>query len=685
METLRYKGKLKLYLQLPLYMTLLFVIGDACLFFYNMQTALWIAGFIAVYGLAICIFYSMHRSKFEREIVDYAIHYGMVQKELLNNFKVPYVLLDGSGKIMWMNAEFAKTVDKDLAYRKSITTIFPEITRESLEKAEKTSFDMNVELGEKKYRASIEKMEFPAADEDSEIESLVDTLDSLIAVILFDETDYILTKQANQDQHMVAGLLYIDNYDEVFESIDPAKQSLLLALIERKLTKYFQKADAVMRRMEKDKYFIFFQYKYLAMMEEDNFSILEDIRTVKMGNDMEITISLGLGLNGDRYTQNAQYAHTAIDIALARGGAQVVVKDNNTVSYYGAYGREVERNTRVKARVKASALRELMESRDNVIIMGHSLSDADCLGAAIGVYVAARELGKPTNIVLNTITSTMRPIVETFTENEDYPKDLFVTSDQAINLVDDKTLVMIVDTNRPNYVECPELLKKSKNIVVFDHHRIGEDVIEEPILSYIEPYASSASEMVAEVLQYFSDKIELNPTEADCIFAGILIDTNNFMTKTGVRTFEAAAFLRRNGAEVTRVRKMLREDMDTYKARAEIVRNATVYKNYFAFSVCEPGEDIESPTVLGAMAANELLNIVGIKATFVITNYKDLTYVSSRSIDEINVQMIMQRLGGGGHMNVAGAQITDSSVDQVISDIQAILDEMLEKGEIKIV
>jgi len=685
METLRYKGKLKLYLQLPLYMTLLFVIGDACLFFYNMQTALWIAGFIAVYGLAICIFYSMHRSKFEREIVDYAIHYGMVQKELLNNFKVPYVLLDGSGKIMWMNAEFAKTVDKDLAYRKSITTIFPEITRESLEKAEKTSFDMNVELGEKKYRASIEKMEFPAADENSEIESLVDTLDSLIAVILFDETDYILTKQANQDQHMVAGLLYIDNYDEVFESIDPAKQSLLLALIERKLTKYFQKADAVMRRMEKDKYFIFFQYKYLAMMEEDNFSILEDIRTVKMGNDMEITISLGLGLNGDRYTQNAQYAHTAIDIALARGGAQVVVKDNNTVSYYGAYGREVERNTRVKARVKASALRELMESRDNVIIMGHSLSDADCLGAAIGVYVAARELGKPTNIVLNTITSTMRPIVETFTENEDYPKDLFVTSDQAINLVDDKTLVMIVDTNRPNYVECPELLKKSKNIVVFDHHRIGEDVIEEPILSYIEPYASSASEMVAEVLQYFSDKIELNPTEADCIFAGILIDTNNFMTKTGVRTFEAAAFLRRNGAEVTRVRKMLREDMDTYKARAEIVRNATVYKNYFAFSVCEPGEDIESPTVLGAMAANELLNIVGIKATFVITNYKDLTYVSSRSIDEINVQMIMQRLGGGGHMNVAGAQITDSSVDQVISDIQAILDEMLEKGEIKIV
>lgn len=685
METLRYKGKLKLYLQLPLYMTLLFVIGDACLFFYNMQTALWIAGFIAVYGLAICIFYSMHRSKFEREIVDYAIHYGMVQKELLNNFKVPYVLLDGTGKIMWMNAEFAKTVDKDLAYRKSITTIFPEITRESLEKAEKSSFDMNVELGEKKYRASIEKMEFPAADESSEIQSLVDTLDSLVAVILFDETDYILTKQANQDQHMVAGLLYIDNYDEVFESIDPAKQSLLLALIERKLTKYFQKADAVMRRMEKDKYFIFFQYKYLAMMEEDNFSILEDIRTVKMGNDMEITISLGLGLNGDRYTQNAQYAHTAIDIALARGGAQVVVKDNNTVSYYGAYGREVERNTRVKARVKASALRELMESRDNVIIMGHSLSDADCLGAAIGVYVAARELGKPTNIVLNTITSTMRPIVETFTENEDYPKDLFVTSDQAINLVDDKTLVMIVDTNRPNYVECPELLKKSKNIVVFDHHRIGEDVIEEPILSYIEPYASSASEMVAEVLQYFSDKIELNPTEADCIFAGILIDTNNFMTKTGVRTFEAAAFLRRNGAEVTRVRKMLREDMDTYKARAEIVRNATVYKNYFAFSVCEPGEDIESPTVLGAMAANELLNIVGIKATFVITNYKDLTYVSSRSIDEINVQMIMQRLGGGGHMNVAGAQITDSSVDQVISDIQAILDEMLEKGEIKIV
>ena len=259
---------------------------------------------------------------------------------------------------------------------------------------------------------------------------------------------------------------------------------------------------------------------------------------------------------------------------------------------------------------------------------------------------------------------------------------MFINSEMAIELTNNDTLVMVVDTNRPNYTDCPEILKKTKSIVVFDHHRQGSEVVENPILSYIEPYASSTCEMIAEVLQYFTENIKLTSCEADAIYAGILIDTNNFMQKTGVRTFEAAAYLRRCGAEVTRVRKMLRNDMEDYKARAEVMRHAEVYRGAFAISVC-PADKVESPTVVCAQSANELLNIIGIKASFVMTEYQNKIFISSRSIDEINVQLIMERLGGGGHASIAGAQLSNCSVEEAKQKIRDLLDELTEKGEIE--
>ena len=361
----------------------------------------------------------------------------------------------------------------------------------------------------------------------------------------------------------------------------------------------------------------------------------------------------------------------------------MVVRDNEDVTYYGGKtNKQVERNNRVKARVKAHALREVIESREHVIIMGHSISDVDSLGAAIGVYCAARVLGKKGTDRFKRGDIFPASACGGFSEEKGYPADLFIKSEEAILLTNRNTLVMVVDVNRPSYTECPELLKRTDTVCVFDHHRQSSEVIENPVLSYVEPYASSACEMIAEVLQYFSENIKLEPHEADCIYAGILIDTNNFMTKTGVRTFEAAAYLRRAGAEVTRVRKMLRNDMAAYKARAEAVRHAEVYRGAFAISVC-PADNVESPTIVGAQAANELLNIVGIKASFVLTEYQGKIYVSSRSIDEINVQLIMERLGGGGHLNVAGAQLTDCSVLQAKHIIQDTIDEMLKEGDIE--
>ncbi len=371
-----------------------------------------------------------------------------------------------------------------------------------------------------------------------------------------------------------------------------------------------------------------------------------------------------------------------MSLALGRGGSQVVIKEGREVSIYGIKGKEITKNARVKARVKAEALREIMETRERILIMGHGIGDTDCVGAAIGIFAAARDLGKPANIILNTITRSLRPIIETFTEDEAFPEDLFITSERALEILDEDTLVVIVDTNRRSNSECPEIFNKTKNIVVIDHHRQGIDTITDTILSYIEPYASSTCEMVAEILQYFSDSIQITYQEADALYAGMLIDTNNFMAKTGVRTFEAAAYLRRMGAEASRVRKLLREDINAYKARAEIVRQATVYREAFAISVCDT-PDLESPTVVGAQASNELLNIVGIKASFVLTEYRGKIFVSSRSIDEIDVQLVMERLGGGGHLNIAGAQIDDSTVDEVIEKIKGIIDDMIEEGLIK--
>lgn len=688
METLKYNGNFKKYLQFPLYMIVVFIIGSIICFYYEPEIGKSVAIFVVLYSAIVFGFYKINIARFEADIVDYAVHYGTVQKELITNFKVPYAILDEKGKFMWLNEEFSNLVDKESTYNKSITSVFPDITREFISEASDTVKETFVNIDKKTYHVNIQPITISASAEGSGIQSLTDEAQRLYAVLLHDETELKNLKQCYEDEKLVAAHIYIDNYDDAFSNVEMTKQTMLTALIDRKISRYFESSNAIIRHLEKDKYLVIFQNKYLKSMVANNFSIVEEVRSIKLGNDSEITISIGVGLGGATYTKNLEYAHMAIDIALGRGGAQTVVKNGNLVDYYSSGKvRETEKNiSRVKARVKAQALRELIAARDRVIVMGHKISDADCMGASIGVFCAAKQLGKPVHIVLNTITSSMRPIVESFTQDGNYPWDMFINSEQALNIIDDKTLVMVVDTNRPSYVECPELLEKTKDVVVIDHHRRSEEVIENPILSYVEPYASSASEMIAEVLQYFSDKLDIDATEADAIYAGILIDTNNFMTKTGVRTFEAAAFLRRNGAEVTRVRKLLREDMSAYKAKAEIVRNAEVYKQFFAISVLDASdaEDVESPTVIGAQAANELLNIVGIKASFVLTEYNEKIFISSRSIDEIDVQRIMERLGGGGHITVAGAQLTNTTINEAKVHIKVILDDMMEKGELNL-
>ena len=675
-KKIKFKGRLGVFFNWPIILTIVMLLLNGGVYAYDIKSGVFVTIFTLIASAATFGVYLWNGQYIVQEMIGFAAQYSTVQKKLLNEMELPYVLLDSSGKIMWSNELFKEITETTKTYHKSITSLFPSITKEFLQKNTKAT-EIEISRGERDYRVVIKRLLFESMMEEK-INFDVDAENEfLIGLYFFDETSLNDYKIANIEQKQVAALVYIDNYEEALQSIEDVKRSLLTALIDRKVNQYFSNVDGLVRKIEKDKYFVVFKYKYLQQLEEDKFSLLEDVKTVRVGNEMAVTLSIGVGLKGDGYNENYDYARAAIDLALGRGGDQAVVKVKGLIHYYGGKTEQVERNTRVKARVKALALREIMEGRDNVIIMGHSLSDVDSIGAGIGIYCAAKVLGKKAQLVVNDPTSSVRPLMERFKVEKGYPEDLFIDSDTAIEMTGRNTLVMVVDTNRPSYTECPEILKRTDYICVFDHHRQGSEVIQNPVLSYIEPYASSACEMVAEVLQYFQEDFKLEPREADCIYAGILIDTNNFMTKTGVRTFEAAAYLRRSGAEVTRVRKMIRNDMAAYKARAE-----AVFLKSFAISVC-PAENLESPTIVGAQAANELLNVIGIKASFVLTEYNGKIYVSARSIDEINVQIIMERLGGGGHLNVAGAQLVDCSMDRAKQIIKDTLEEMLREGDIE--
>ena len=679
-QDVKLKGKLKGYTQTPLVLTALFGAMDVWMYVLNIKAGVLGSVFVGIYFFVMLFVYWRNKPILMNELIDFATQYGTVQKRLLNEFEVPYAVMDATGKLLWMNRQFEALSEKNKGYHKSITTIFPQITRELMEKEDE--LELVVEREECVYRASVHKIHFTDILHESSSIELTEKVQYLQVIYLFDETQLTRYRIENQEMQMVPALVYIDNYDEVLDTVEEVKKSLLVALVDRKVTKFFASIDGLVKKTENDKYFVVFQHKYLEKMEEEKFSLLEDVKSIKVGNEMSVTLSMGIGYVGNDYTKNYEYSRMAIDLALGRGGDQVVVKTRDKISYFGGSNRQVDKSTRVKARVKALALREIMITRDKFFVMGHKIADIDSFGAAIGIYCAARQLGKKAQIVIDEVNTTLRPLKECFTPENGYPDDMFIPSQLALDEIDSHTALIVVDTNRPSYTECPNLLNRAKAIVVFDHHRQCEDVVKNAVLSYTEPYASSTCEMIAEVLQYFDEDIKLSTQEADAIYAGILVDTNNFVSKTGVRTFEAAAYLRRCGAEVTRVRKMLRNDMDAYKARAEAVRHAEVFHNMFAISVC-PADNIESPTVACAQAANELLNIIGIKASFVLTEYHDRIYISARSIDEINVQLVMERLGGGGHMNSAGAQLTGCTLEDAKRTIENTLDEMIREGDIK--
>ncbi len=676
---IKIKGQLKFYMQWPFILTVLLVVMDVLVFTVNVKAGALVSIFLAAYILIVVFLYFHSRAVIMNELISFAIQYGQVQKVLLKEFIVPYALLDYNGKLLWMNDSFAALSGKNRRYRKSVSTVFPELTKDKLPREERAELTFQYE--DKDYKAVMRTISIQKLLEES---GLVETEEhnNLIALYIFDETELNQYIRQKEDEKLVTGLLYLDNYEEALNSVEEVRRSLLVALIERKLNKYFGEVDGLIKKLEKDKFILVMRQRSLEELKKKRFNILEDVKTVNIGNDMAVTISIGIGINAPTYAQNYEYSRIAIDLALGRGGDQVVIKDKDQMTYFGGKSQQMGKSTRVKARVKAHALREFMVSKDKVVVMGHRIPDVDSIGAGIGIYRAAKSLNKKAHIVVNNPTMSVRPIIQSFQNNPDYDEHMFIDSNEARDIVDANTVVVVVDTNKPSYTECEDLLHMTKTIVVLDHHRQGSEIIQNAVLSYIEPYASSACEMVAEILQYFSDDIRIYNIEADALYSGIIIDTNNFTSKTGVRTFEAAAFLRRCGADVTRVRKMFRDDVKSYRAKAEAIRHVETYRGSFALAVC-PSEGIDSPTVVASQAANELLNVDSIKATFVLTDYQNKIFISARAIDEVNVQLIMERLGGGGHINMAGAQLTGVTVEEAIATLKDTIDQMIKEGDIE--
>ena len=638
---------------------------------------------LVVYLIFTIIVYLRMLPSIDSVVMDYSLEQGKIQKELLSDLEIPYAIMDTNGHIMWANRLFRETigVHNDARIKRTIDLYFPELVPDIIDTEDEVNLTLNYE--DRIYRASIKRIDLSTVFDEREEEYNDD--DIVLAIYLFDETEKKKLEKLTQDQRLFVGVLYLDNYDEVMDNLEDVKHSILTALVERKINMYLSNIDAIVKHIENDKYFFVFKQQYMQTLRDDKFSILDDVKNINVGNEIAMTLSIGIGSDSDQdgngYINAYDNARNAIGLAMGRGGDQAAVKLGDQVTYYGGRSAGTEKTTRVKARVKAQAFEELLQTKGKVLIMAHKRPDADALGSSIGIYRLVTAMGKEAHIVINEITEAIRPLMNTFMMGNAYD-GVFISSNEAVSSVDQDTVVVVCDVNRPSMTECEELLSLVPTVVVFDHHRQSNEPIQNATLSYIEPFASSACEMIAEMYQYMSKTPKLKSQEADAMYSGILIDTDNFLTKTGVRTFEAASYLRKSGADVVRVRKMFRSSMDELKERAQGINNAEVFMEHFALSYIEPdGETNEAPTVAVAKVANELLNVENINASFVVTRSNDLLYVSARSIGDINVQIVMERFGGGGHSNVAGAQL-DMSKDEFFEQLKPVIKEMYESGEL---
>ena len=577
-------------------------------------------------------------------------------RDTMMNFPMPLVITEFDGSIIWYNATFEDISNQGDLFEETVKSIVidlknNELLPDNLEKNH-TRISKQIDMNGRHYNVlcSIARR---SPDQN--------TAEGYMLILYFlDTTELIDLKKTYSDEKTIAGIFVIDNYDDLMQSMDDPVRPQVLAEIDKKMVQWVSFANGIIKKFERDKYLFIFEQQYIKELEDKKFEILDTIKEINIGNKLPVTLSLGFGLGGRTLSDNLRFAAASIDLALGRGGDQVVLKNGESFSFFGGRTRELEKRTKVKARVIAYALRELIDQSDKVFIMGHENGDIDSMGASLGLYRIVRSRNRDAYIVLNRLNPTIESLVARVRKCEEY-NDLFINKGEALEHIGRKTLIIIVDTHRKSFTEVPELIGNGRQVVIIDHHRRGADYIQDTALTYQETYASSTCELVTEVIQYIDEKLKLTQLEAEALYAGIVVDTKSFTFKTGVRTFEAASYLRRQGVDTVAVKQLFQNDIQTYTNISSVVRDAELLDSEIAISVCTPS--VKNPQLIAAKAADEMLNLSGISAAFVLCNVGDEVWISGRSLGDINVQVILEKLGGGGHLTVAGAQLEGTDIN----------------------
>lgn len=606
--------------------------------------------YIGIIAYTICI-YNKRKGELSSYIDELTFTVDSAAKNTLINSPFPLIILETTGNVVWRSSKFNKEF-ANIGINAYIDDLAKEIELEIKNSGAK--IDKEIEINNKMYRVIGDYVKMKKKDKRKEQEYM-------ITLYFIDITKEVTLEEEYNNSKTCMGIIMIDNYEEIIQRIPEESKPTLIAKIDKILYEWANEVAGVMIKRDRDTFIFVFEQQYLTKMEEDKFAILDKVKEIETPDNMPITLSIAISNEGESNYEKYETAHMAIDIALGRGGDQVVLRQNGKYSFFGGKSQELEKRTKVKARVISHALEELMQKAENVIIMGHINGDIDSLGSSLGIYRLAKTLNKKAYIVNNTYGLTLANFINTLIENEEY-KSIIIDKVTALSFTTENTLLVVVDTHKRSYVEVAELLEKTEKIVVIDHHRKSEDFIENAILTFHEAYASSASELVTEIIEYASNGVTLGQLEAESLYAGIMMDTKNFTFKTGVRTFEAAAYLRKYGIDIIRVKKWFQSDLESYNVIADIVKKAEIINHSIGISIYN--EKDKNANLICAKAADELLTISDITASFVLGKIGEKIYISGRSIGDINVQVILEKLGGGGHITLAGAQLEGITMEE---------------------
>lgn len=632
---------------------------------------------IGVFFLIIYILLLIHNIKsnkirkdqWKEFIENFSYNLDSATRNTLLNLPLPMLILNNNGNIIWYNYSFSKILDGKDVLEMSIENIINEFDINKINDNEMSKLE-NIKIFNGYYNIYANTLETNS--------TLSKEGQKLILLYLSDVTEVNRQLEYINNSKEVIMLIEVDNLDDVIKSTEEDKKPLLIAEIERAINSYAQNLSAMLKKYDYNKYILCIENQYIEKEMEKKFEILDVVKDINIGNKLMVTLSIGVGRNGENPLEDGKFATSAKELALGRGGDQVVVKSGDKLDFYGGKTKELEKRTKVKARVVSYVLLDLIKESNKVFIMGHINPDIDCLGSALGLYSIINSLEKECYIILEDINTSIRTLMDKIKEEQVY-NSIFINSNKAIEKIDENSLLIIVDVHSKGHVENMKVVEKSKKLVIIDHHRKSTDYIEGALLSYTEPYASSTSELVTELIQYMVEKPALRAIEAEALLAGICVDTKNFYFKTGVRTFEAASFLKRLGADTIDVKKLLSDDLNTHLKKYEIIKTVEV-KNNIAVAICP--QDIQD-TLLAAQVADELINIIGIYTSFVLVKVENDIYISGRSLGDINVQLILESLGGGGHMTMAGAKLKDMTIEEALKELQNSIDKYLSEGDEK--